>query len=94
MVLGDFSPPPARLYACGAAYLRGQGQGRVRAIHGWEQAQHEFGHLFTDVKLPTVGQAPSGTYEGEGYVILRHPESAVVQEALFRLISLVQVELG
>lgn len=94
MVLGEFTPPPARLYACGAAYLRGQGQGRVRAIHGWEQAQHELGHLVTDVKLPTPGQAPSGTYEGEGYVVLRHPETAVVQDALFRLVSLVRVELG
>ena len=94
MALGDFTPPPARVYACGAAYLRGQGQGRVQAIHGWEQARHELGHLFTDVKLPTLGQTPSGTYEGEGYVILRHPETAVVKEALFRLVSLVGVELG
>lgn len=94
MVLGEFTPPPARLYAAGAAYVRGQGHGRVRAIHGWEEAQHELGHLFTDVKLPHVGQAPAGTYEGEGYVILRHPETAMVQQALFRLISLVRVELG
>ena len=26
--------PPEREYSAGAAYLRGQGQGRVRAIHG------------------------------------------------------------
>jgi hypothetical protein len=94
MVLGQFTPPPGRPYACGAAYLRGQGQGHVKAIQGWEQAQHELGHLLTDVKLPTPGQAPSGTYEGEGYVILRHPETAVVKEALFRLIHSVRVELG
>lgn len=94
MVLGEFTPPPARLYAVGAAYLRGQGQGRVKALHGWEQAQRELGHLITDVKLPTLGQTPSGTYEGEGYVILRHPETAVVQAALFRLVALVRVELG
>jgi biotin carboxylase len=94
MVFGEFTPPPARLYAAGAAYLRGQGQGRVRAVHGWEQAERELGHLFTDVKLPTPGQAPSGTYEGEGYVILRHLETSMVKEALFRLVSLVRVELG
>lgn len=94
MVLGEFTPPPARLYAAGAAYLRGQGQGRVRAIHGWAQAQHELGHLFTDVKLPALGQAPGNTYEGEGYVILRHLDTATVKEALMRLVSLVRVELG
>ena len=47
-----------------------------------------------DVKLPTAGQVPTGSYEGEGFVILRHPDTAVVQDALHRLISLVRVELG
>ena len=40
------------------------------------------------------GQAPTGTYEGEGYVILRHPETAVVERALKHLISTVRVELA
>ncbi len=92
-VYGEFDPP-ARRYAVGAAYLRGQGRGRVRAIHGLEQAQREIGHLVTDVKLPEIGQAPASGYEGEGFVILRHPETSVVVEALSRLITLVRVELG
>ena len=37
---------------------------------------------------------PTGTYEGEGYVILRHRETERVEEALKRLISLIRVELG
>ena len=88
-----FDPPPRR-YAAGAAYLRGQGHGRVIAIHGLEQAQRELGELVVDVKLPEIGQAPSSSYEGDGYVIVRHPETAVVQQALLRLITLVRVELG
>ena len=93
MVYGEFAPPERR-YAVGAAFLRGQGRGEVRAVHGLEEAQREFGHLVTDVKLPREGQAPSSSYEGEGYVILRHPETAVVEQALSRLVSLIKVELG
>ena len=93
MVYGEFEPP-ARRYAAGAAFLRGQGSGRVVAIHGLEQAGRELGELVTDVKLPEMGQTPTGSYEGEGYVLLRHPETEVVKEALLRLISIVRVELG
>ena len=52
------------------------------------------GELVTDVKLPEVGQTPTGSYEGEGYVLLRHPETEVVKQALQHLISIVRVELG
>lgn len=93
MVYGEFDPP-VRRYAAGAAFLRAQGSGRVVAIHGLEQVGRELGELVTDVKLPEVGQYPTGSYEGEGYVLLRHPETAVVREALLRLISIVRVELG
>jgi len=93
MVFDEFAAPPRR-YAVGAAYLRGQGSGRVKAIHGLDQVQQEIGSLVVDVKLPTAGQTPTGSYEGEGFVILRHPDTAVVQHALRRLISLVGDELG
>ncbi|HEX8503308.1 MAG TPA: ATP-grasp domain-containing protein [Pyrinomonadaceae bacterium] len=93
MVYGEFERPERR-YAAGAAFLRGQGSGRVTAVRGVEQAERELGHLITDAKIPQVGQAPSRSYEGEGYVILRHPETEVVREALLRLVNLVRVELG
>lgn len=93
MVFNEFAAPPRR-YAVGAAYLRGQGRGRVKAIHGLDQVQHEIGSLVVDARLPTPGQEPTGSYEGEGFVIVRHAETAVVQRALQRLISLVRVELG
>ena len=93
MVYGEFDPPERR-YAAGAAFLRGQGTGRVVAIHGLEQAGRELGELVTDFKLPEVGRTPTGSYEGEGYVLLRHPETAVVKDALLHLISTVRVELG
>ena len=93
MVFDEFEAPPRR-YSVGAAYLRGQGNGRVRAIHGLDQVERELGSLVVDFKLPTPGQVPTGSYEGEGFIIVRHPETAVVQQALQRLISTVRVELS
>ena len=93
MVHGDFTLPQ-RKYAVAAAFLRGQGSGVVRRVRGFDQVQAEFGHLVCDVKLPVVGHAPANTYEGDGYIILRHPETAVVEQAIRRVVELVQVELG
>jgi len=93
MVHDSFAPPP-RHFAAGAAFLRGQGRGQVKAIRGLDRAQAEIGSLVYDVKLPSPGQAPSGGYEGEGYVLIRHPETAVVERALSVLINTIQVELG
>jgi len=95
LMIHDTYEPPRRKFAVGAAYLRGQGAGtRVSAIHGLEQAQREIGELVVEAKLPKPGQSPSGTYEGEGYVILRHPETAVVERGLKRLVERIYVELS
>ncbi|MFN2625695.1 MAG: acetyl-CoA carboxylase biotin carboxylase subunit family protein, partial [Mycobacteriales bacterium] len=51
MVFNRFDPP-SRRYAVGAAYLRGQGQGRVRTIHGLAELQRELGHLVVEARLP------------------------------------------
>lgn len=91
MALDDFSPPE-RSYACGAAYIRGQGRGPVRAIHGLDSAQARLGNLVVEAHLPKPGQAASDSYEGDGFVILRHPDTAVVRDALQELVQTVQVE--
>jgi D-alanine-D-alanine ligase-like ATP-grasp enzyme len=94
MVHDRFEPPPRR-YAVGAAYLRAQGRGRgVKVVHGLAEAQREVGDLVVEARLPHAGQSPSGTYEGEGYVILRHPETEAVERALKRLVERIYVELG
>ena len=93
MISGTFEAPERR-YAAGIAYFRGQGEGRVRSIHGLDQAQREMGELVVEVALPRPGQAPASGYEGEGFAILRHPETSVVEAALARLVRLVRVELA
>jgi hypothetical protein len=97
MVFDQFEPP-ARNYAVGAAYFRGQksvaGGARVRAIHGLDEAQRRFGHLVVESRLPSAGQLASDSYEGDGYVIIRDPDSSVVEDALEQIVQIVRVELG
>lgn len=84
---------PTRKYAVGVAFLRGQGTGRIHSVHGLDVIQREMGHLVVDVKLPVPGAVPASSYEGDGYIILRDPETAVVMKALQTLISTVRVEV-
>jgi hypothetical protein len=93
MIFGTFEIP-RRKFAVGAAFLRGQGTGRVRGIHGLDIVEREFGALICDFRLPYQGQVPTGSYEGEGYILLRHRETAMVVNALRRLISVVRVTLA
>jgi biotin carboxylase len=93
MIFGEFDPPERR-YAAGAAFLRGQGDGKVKAVHGWDLVQRELRELITDAKLPEVGTAASSSYEGEGFVLVRHPETKVVEEAVMRIVALMRIELA
>jgi hypothetical protein len=74
--------------------MRGQGQGRVARLHGLDEAQRRFGELVVEAKLPQHGQPPSDSYEGDGYVIVRHADTAVVENALQEIVKLVLVELA
>ncbi len=85
---------PERQYATGAAFFRGQGGGRVQRIHGLDRAQKDLGHLVVEARLPQIGQPAASSYEGEGFAVLRHKETSVVQNALRHLVSTVRVELG
>jgi carbamoylphosphate synthase large subunit len=93
MIFDAFDPPP-RHYAAGAAFLRGQGTGRVVAIHGLDAVRRAVAPVVVEAKLPRAGQSPSGTYEGDGYLIVRHPETRIVENALHQIVSTIRVELG
>ena len=95
LMIHDRFDPPERKYAAGAAFLRAQGEGRrVARIRGLEAAQRELGEIVVEARLPQPGQSRGDGYEGEGWVLLRHPETAVVQRGLFRLINILRVEAG
>jgi biotin carboxylase len=93
LVILDRFVPPERKFAAGTVYLRGQGRGRVRAVHGVEELQRRLGHLVVEARLPEPGQPASSSYEGEGYVIVRHPETDVVRDALRQIVEGIRVEL-
>jgi hypothetical protein len=93
MVHGTFSAPE-RKYSVGTVYLRGQGVGRVTAIDGLDVVKREFGAHICDVRLPERGQSPTGSYEGEGYIMLRHPDTRVVEQMIQRVAATVRVHLA
>ncbi|MFP5347891.1 MAG: acetyl-CoA carboxylase biotin carboxylase subunit family protein [Actinomycetes bacterium] len=92
MFLGGFQPRE-RKYATGTAYLRGQGRGRVAGLSGVEEVQRQIGHLVVEARLPRPGQPASGEYSGEGTIIVRHPDTEVVQDALNRIITGIRVQM-
>jgi len=92
VVDGAFDGPYERSSAAGVAFLRGMGQGRVKAVHGLDAAHEEVGHVVVATKLPVEGAPKSSSYEGDGYAVVQHPETEVVADALRTIIRSVRVE--
>ena len=92
-VAGAFDPPQRR-WSAGTVYLRGQGAGHVRATRGLDALPPGVSALVIDSRLPQPGQPSTGSYEGDGYITVRHPDTAVVTDALKTLVTTVRVELG
>jgi len=93
VILGRFDRPERR-FATGTAYLRGMGHGQVRVVHGVEEVQRRIGHLVVEARLPRPGQPAGSDYLGEGYVIVRDPETDVVRDALGTIVSGIRVEIA
>jgi formate-dependent phosphoribosylglycinamide formyltransferase (GAR transformylase) len=91
VVDGEFDGPWERKYAVGCAFLRGMGRGRVAAVTGVHEAHEAAGKWIVEANLPTVGAPKSDGYEGDGYVIVRDPSTAVVQKLLSTIIETVKV---
>jgi biotin carboxylase len=94
LVIHEQFDVPQRQFAVGAAYLRGQGEGRVVAIEGLDEVRRELGPLVVEWRPPALGASASGTYEGEGFIIVRHPDTAAVRDALTKIVRTVRVRLG
>jgi hypothetical protein len=93
LVVSDQFDPPPRRYAVGAAYLRAQGQGRsIVAAHGLDAVSEATTSRVVEVRLPSPGASPSGTYEGDGHVIVRDPSTDAVEAALQELITTISLE--
>ena len=89
---GEFDGPYQRKYAVGCAFLRGVGRGRVVRVAGVDEAQAQIGKLVMEAKLPARGTFRSDSYEGDGYVIVRDPDTAVVEAAMKTVIETIQID--
>ena len=94
LVALDRFDPPKRVFAAGCAYLRGQGQGRIRGVRGLRRVLADLGPIVVEKRLPKIGAVPSSSYEGDGYLIVRHPDTTVVERALGHIVAQVRVDVG
>lgn len=89
-----FDGPYERKYAVGCAFLRGVGRGRVLRVTGADRAQQLVGRHVAEARLPQPGAPRSDAYEGDGYVIVRDPDTEVVKAAMKTIIETIQVQYG
>ncbi|MBK7583846.1 MAG: ATP-grasp domain-containing protein [Myxococcales bacterium] len=92
VVDGEFDGPYERRFAVGVAYLRGVGRGRVKRVSGVELANERVGRHVVESRLPKIGAPRSDSYEGDGYLIARHPDTEVVKAVMQTVIETIQIE--
>jgi formate-dependent phosphoribosylglycinamide formyltransferase (GAR transformylase) len=91
VVDGQIDARWTRKFAVGCAFLRGMGRGRVAQVSGLHEAHEAVGYLIKEAKLPTIGAPTADGYEGDGYIVVRHADTAVVQSALKTFIETIKV---
>ena len=80
------------MFATGSAFFRGQGAGRVvAAVHGVDEVRAKLGDTLVAARFPKVGQPRSTHYEGEGFAIVRHPETEGAIQALRTLVTTLKI---
>ncbi len=96
MVFETFESSP-RTHAVAAAYLRAQAGGRtdvrIGAVRGLDEVRAELGQHLVEVHLPATGKPVNPSYEGDGYLVVRHPDTAFVTAAVQRIVRNVRVEV-
>jgi hypothetical protein len=66
----------------------------VLRVTGVDRAQELVGRLVVEARLPQPGAPRSDSYEGDGHVIVRHPDTAVVEQAMKTVIETIQIQYG
>ena len=89
-----FDGPWERKYAVGIAFLRGIGNGRVTSVSGVDAVNAKIGRLVVDSHMPARGTPRSDSYEGDGYVVVRDPDTEVVKRAMTTVIETIRIEYG
>ncbi|HVH41034.1 MAG TPA: hypothetical protein VM925_01785 [Labilithrix sp.] len=87
----ELDAPWHRKYAVGCAFIRGMGQGRVVNVTGIHETHEAVGKWIMEAKLPTLGAMKSDSYEGDGYVIVRHESTDAVRAMVKKIIETMRV---
>jgi len=91
VVDNELDAPWNRKYAVGCAFVRGMGQGRITGVTGVHETHEAVGKWIVEAKLPQLGQVKADTYEGDGYVIVRHENTDAVRVMLKKIIETMKV---
>ncbi|MBX3199049.1 MAG: ATP-grasp domain-containing protein [Labilithrix sp.] len=91
VVDNELDAPWTRKYAVGCAYLRGMGQGRIVQVTGVHEVHEAVGKWVMEAKLPSLGAIKADSYEGDGYVIVRHESTDAVRAMIKKIIETVKV---
>ncbi len=87
----ELDAPWERKYAAGCAFVRGMGRGRVAAVTGVRETHEAVGKWLVEAKLPTIGALKNDSYEGDGYVVVRHESTAKVRELITTIVETMKV---
>ena len=88
---GELDAPWERKYAAGCAYIRGIGRGRVVSVSGVRETHAAVGEHLVEAKLPTLGAMKNDSYEGDGYVIVRHESTKKVEELITTIVQTMKI---
>jgi hypothetical protein len=86
-----FETPWKRQYAAGTAFIRGVGNGRVKAVTGVRETWEAIHPWLVEAKLPTIGKAKVTSYEGDGYVVVRHEDTHKVYQLIKKIVETLRV---
>ena len=89
-----FDGPYERKFAVGCAYLRGIGRGRVLRVENVDAVNKKVRKWVEEAKLPQAGAPKSDSYEGDGFVVVRDPETKTVEDVLKYVIENLRVVYG
>lgn len=91
VVDGEFDGPWRRQFSAGTAFLRGMGNGRVARVEGLDEAWKLLGDMLVEARMPRVGAHKGDSYEGDGYLVLKHEDEDRVQWGLKRAVETIRV---
>lgn len=91
VVDNEIDLPWERKFAVGCAFLRGMGQGRVASVTGIREINEAMGPFIAEAKLPHLGAPKSESYEGDGYVVVKHESTEMVQKMIKKIIETARV---